>query len=97
MAVLDAVAVLSAGVTNGSFVEVQPSGTVQWVIHNIYGEGAFELYWYDGTNSIKIDTEAAVPWLANLELHVTNSVWVRIKNTSGSTFDFGYDGIVSHA
>lgn len=95
MAAGDAVVGLSAGVTNGSFVEVQPSAGVEWVIHNVYCEGAFELYWYDGTNTIKIATEAAVPWYANLQVHVTNGKWLRIKNTSGSTLDFGYDGMVT--
>lgn len=98
MAAGDAVVALSASLANNSFLDLQPSGTVEWVIHNIYTpEGAaYELYWYDGTNSLKIDHDAAVGRY-NLQIHTTNAKYLRIKNVSGSSQNVGYDGIVTHA
>ena len=96
MAAGDAVVQLSASVANNSFLDLQPGAGVEWVIHNIYTvEGAaYELYWYDGTNSLKIDHDAAVGRY-NLQLHCTNAKYVRIKNVSGVANHLGADGMVT--
>ena len=94
MAAGDAYVVLSATVTNGSFVDLQPSAGTEVVVHNIYmPEGAaYELYWYDGTNTLKIDHDAAVG-RTNMQFHCTNGKWIRIKNTSGASQNIGADGM----
>ena len=98
MAVNDVYVVAPATVTNGSFMELQPSGTIEAVVTNIYSpEGtAYELYYYDGTDTIKFDHDAATG-RTNVSYKVSNAVWVRIKNVSGSSAIFAADGYISHA
>ena len=98
MAVGDAYVVSPATVTNGSFMDLQPASTAEAVVHNIYvPEGtAYELYYYDGADTIKFDHDAAVG-RNNVQYHVTNAVYVRIKNTSGASAIFAADGMYTHA
>jgi len=94
MAVLDKVVNITS-VANNAFLDVQPGAGVEWVIHNLMFGGAFELYWYDGTNSILIDSEGANGGRTNLVYHVTNGVRLRMKNTSGGTTFLGYSGVIT--
>lgn len=84
--------------TNGSSLTIQPSGTIEAVVHNIYvPEGsAWELYRTDGSNPIKIDHDAATGRY-NLQIHVTNAQYLTLKNVSGATIYMGVDGIITHA
>jgi len=97
MAAGDAYIVAPATVTNGSFMDLQPASTAEAVVHNIYApEGsAYELYYFDGTDTIKFDHDAAVG-RNNVQYHVTNGSYVRIKNVSGSSAIFAADGMYTH-
>jgi len=95
MAVGDTVTAVTS-TASGSYLAMQPASGVEWIIHNVNvptGTAA-ELYKYDGTNEIKIDTNSSGGW-SGFFFHCTNSVYYRVKNTSVSTAYFGYDGIVS--
>lgn len=89
--------VFSAGpsaVADAAFMDVQPGASVEAVIHNLYLPAAangYELHWYDGTTSEKIDTLQGS--LYNCMIHVTNSRRIRVKNVSGSSQNLGYDGV----
>jgi len=93
MAAGDAYAVQSAAVANNSFLDLLPASG-ELVVHNVYSpEGAaYELYWYDGTNSIKFDHDAAVG-RANVQFHCTVTKYVRVKNVSGAAQNLGADGM----
>jgi hypothetical protein len=80
-------------ITNNSFLELQPAGGTEIVLHTIYYAGAVELYFYDGTDTIKFDTDGAAGVRRNLNHHCSNTVWVRVKNVSGSTMMIGADGM----
>jgi hypothetical protein len=84
--------------TNNSSLTIQPAGTVEAVVHNIYvpAGSAWELYRTDGTNPIKIDSDA-VTGRYNLQIHVTNTQYLTLKNVSGSTIYMAVDGMITHA
>jgi hypothetical protein len=98
MAVGDTYLVGLTSVAAAASLTIQPSGTIEAVIHNLHTpEGtSWELYATDGTNPQKIDHDAAVGRY-NLQLHVTNAQYYTLKNTSASTIYFRVDGIILHA
>lgn len=83
-------------VTDTSFLTIQPSAGLEAVIHNLYlpaaGSG-YELHWYDGSTSEKIDTLSGS--LYNCLFHVTNARYLRVKNVSGASRNCGWDGVYS--
>jgi len=83
-------------VANAAYLTIQPSGTTEWVIHNIDFGGAVEISRFDGTNEIIFRTESAIGEYACVR-HVTNSDYLRVKNISGGTIKIGYDGVVTKA
>lgn len=95
MAVGDAVTAVTS-VASGAYLTIQPGSGVEWVIHNLsvpLGTSA-ELYKYDGSNEILIDSNLSGGWSGEF-FHLTNSIYYRVKNTSVSTAYLGYDGIIS--
>lgn len=89
--------VFSAGpsnISNGSYLDIQPSAGVEAVIHNLYLPAAangFELEWYDGSTGQKVDTLSGP--LYNTMFHVTATRRIRIKNVTGSGAYMGFDGV----
>jgi hypothetical protein len=77
----------------GVFLAIQPPSGEEWVIHNIYHESDVELHFYDGTNSLAFDTDADAGVYAKYAFHVTNSRYIRVKNTNTSARLIGYDGV----
>jgi cytoskeletal protein RodZ len=83
-----------SSVASGEYLDIRPPSGEEWVIHNITHNGAVELYFTDGTNTIgPIDSDAGAGGWLNFNFHVTNSCWYRVKNVSGTTQLIGYDGI----
>jgi hypothetical protein len=95
MAVGDTTSALES-VNAGSYLAITPGSGAEWIIHNVHAPigTSTELYFYDGSNEIKIDTNTTGGWMGFF-LHCTNSKYYRIKNTSVSAAYLGYDGIVS--
>lgn len=80
-------------ISASGYLSVQPSAGVEWVIHNIYYEGAVEIYYFDGTNRIKIASDSANGSLLKQNFHCTNSKYIQIKNVEASSKLLGYDGV----
>lgn len=78
-----------------AYLDVQPGAGAEWVIHNIYYAGAAELYKYDGSNTILFDTTTAGGAHLNVQIHVNNTDYLRIRNVSGGAAIVGYDGIIT--
>ena len=98
MAAGDAYAVAPTSTATGSFLDLQPGGSVEVVVHNVYVPTgtAYELYWYDGTNSILFLSMPAGGAALNLQCHcVGTTKYVRIKNVSGATAYLGADGMTT--
>ncbi len=83
-------------IANNAFLDIQPGAAVEVTISSIYCGGAWELYRYDGTNSIgPFASGTTADGLTNLRFRVTNSVRIRVKNVSGGTLYYGADGLVT--
>lgn len=90
--IFDAVPV---AVDNNATLNIQPAGTAEAVIHNIYtGSGSCELYKYDGTTLSKIDTASG--WLG-YAFHARNACYLQVKNISGGSLNISFDGIYTKA
>lgn len=85
---------LTADVATGNYQAIQPGAGVEWVVHNVFAPNGvqFELYWYNGTDSVLIGVYSSS--LLGYPLSVTNDVYLRIKNTSGATAKFGWSGAI---
>jgi hypothetical protein len=97
MAAGDAYIVAPTSKTTGSFLDLQPSAGVEVVIHDIYVAtgSAYEVYYSDGSNNILYLAMPAGGGALNLQAHCTNSYYVRVKNTSGSTIYMAASGMTT--
>jgi hypothetical protein len=82
-----------SNVVAGDYLDIRPPVGEEWVIHNIYHASDIQLELYDGTNSLIFDTDAGAGVYAKYAFHVTNSIRIRVKNTSASAQLIGYDGV----
>jgi hypothetical protein len=94
MAVGDVFSGLSS-IAAAGYLDIQPSAGVEAVIHNIYHASDIQIEFYDGTNSLIFDTDVGAGIYAKYAFHVTNSLRIRVKNTTSAAILIGYDGIVS--
>lgn len=93
MAVGDVVKGFSS-IAAGSYLDVLPTGTEQWVIHNYRFEGPVEFYiTTNGTDLFKYETVSASGAWEGLCDHVTSDYYIKIKNTDSVTRKITYDGI----
>lgn len=80
-------------VAAGSFLDIQPAGADEWVVHNIYHESDVELYLCDGTNQLLFDSASGNGVYAKTVFHVTGTIRLRAKNTAASAKLMGFDGV----
>lgn len=88
--------VFSGGPTSvaaAGFLTIQPAAGVEAVITNIYHDGPVELYFSDGTTDLKFDFDTAYGVFRNLGVQVTNSRYLKVKNTDTVARNIAYDGI----
>ena len=78
-------------------LDAQPAAGGEAVIHNIYHGGDVEVYLNDDTNTVMIDSATGAGVMSWLSYHVTNSIYITIKNVNGDAQDFGYDGMYTKA
>ena len=94
MALGDVVTAISSVTATTGVLDIRPSAGQEWVIHNIYwSQGTVELYKTDGTNSIKFDSDTSSGGRIGTVFHVTNSLWIQVKNLAGTATIIGYDGV----
>jgi len=84
-------------ITTGAFLTIQTAGSEGWTIHNIYHEADVEVYFSDGTNDIKIDSDPMGGYWGWLEIEVNNSFFLKVKNTNASSKRIGYTGKITNA
>jgi hypothetical protein len=97
MAAGDAYIKAPASVANGAYMDLQPGSSVEVVIHDIYvGTGvAYEVYYSDGSNNILYLSMPAGGGAVNLQAHCSNTNYVRVKNTSGSSAYMAASGMTT--
>lgn len=77
--------------------DVQPGSGAEWLIHTLVsGSGkAMEVYLTeDGATFTLIDTLTGGS-VHSLNFRLTNTTWMRLKNTSGGVAYIGYQGVVT--
>lgn len=92
MAVGDVVNGLSSVAAN-AYLNIQPASGVEWAIHNIYHEGDIEIYLTDGTNYLLFDVDRGRGVYSPTVFHVTNAIYIAVKNIESAAQLIGYDGV----
>ena len=95
MALGGVVSVHSTVVDDG-YLTIQPSGTAEWGIQNIYIPAGVEceIYRTDGTTDILLFTVTDTLQFAQ-PINPTNAIYFKVKNISGTSTTLGYDGKIS--
>ena len=87
----------NSSISAGAYLSIQPASTAEWVIHNLYHEAEISLSWYDGANDIPCSAVLAGPGIeTNLQAHVGNAKYLRVKNENSGAKRIGYDGVITH-
>jgi hypothetical protein len=83
-----------SSVASAADLTIQPASGVQWQITNILipDEVSATLSMTDGTNEIAIDTSTTS--LTNLNLQITNDMYLIVTNNDASSQYLGYTGFV---
>jgi hypothetical protein len=97
MAVGDVYNGLTTAAASTGTVSIQPTGTQEVVIHNIYHASDISLAYTDGTTTITFDSDIGSGVYAFYAFHVTSGKYIKVTNTdTSSARAIGYDGIVTH-
>ena len=82
-------------VIDDASMTIQPAGTSEYVIHNIYVpvNADIELYKTNGTLTVRADINTGS--LFNFFFHASNTDYITVKNVSGGTIEIAYDGTVT--
>jgi hypothetical protein len=97
MTILDPVIYKSDSLSNGSTVPIQPSGTEVDKIMTISYTGSIEVYLDADSSYPIIAATGAAGILINLNLLVSNTDYLTIKNVSGGTIKTKARGVVVKA
>jgi hypothetical protein len=76
-----------------TYFTIQPTAGVEVVIHNITHSTDATLEFFDGTNSVIVDTQVGNGSWMGMFLHCTNSKYYRVKNTNASSNNICCDGV----
>lgn len=95
MAAGDAAVQLTATVANDAYFVIQPGSGIEWCVHTIAHSAACTLYITNGTTYIQIDTDTAAGAWINQTFFINNTIYLAVKNTSGSTADFASTGVIT--
>lgn len=90
----DTVAGLSS-IGAAATLTIQPGSGVEWIVHNIYHEAEVELYIVESTNELLFDDDSVKGSWSTYFFHLTNTHYLKVKNTNAGAKLIGYDGIVS--
>ena len=84
-----------ASVTTGQYLTIQPLGTDEAMIHNVYYAGAAGLYWTNGSVLAVIESDATATGGAFLNrfVMINNARYVRVKNNAATTKLIGFSGL----
>ena len=75
-------------------LNIQPDTGVEWEIHNIYAGATCSLSITDGSTSLQIGTLSSSSPVEKAKYEITNSVYLQLENTVGSTTLVSYMGVV---
>jgi hypothetical protein len=83
-----------SSIANNAYLTIQPSSGDEYIVSNIWGGGALEVYMTDGSNEVLIESISASPYSFNCyKWIVSNTYYLKVKNVSGDIKYVGYSGI----
>lgn len=82
-----------SSISTGAFMTIQPGAGVEWTIHNIIHESKVELYISNGSNDMLFDADTGFGGWFWYFFHVTNSIYLKVKNTDAASKYIYYDGV----
>ena len=74
---------------------IQPGAGIEWVVHNIYNEAEVELKVVEGSNELLFASSGAKGSWSAYFFHLSNTHYIKVKNTNAGAKLIGYDGIVT--
>jgi hypothetical protein len=77
-----------------AFLDIHPALKREWVVNNIFFNSSVELYWSDGVNNLLCDCYLGFGRWSWEVIHLTNSIYLRVKNVSNTATLVGYSGII---
>ena len=98
MAVGDIIASSIVATTSG-LLNIQPTGTEEWVIHNINHQSDAELWIVSTAASSKIDSHSGNGGWNSFFFHTKNNNYYMVKNIDSggaSGLVLSFDGIITH-
>jgi hypothetical protein len=85
-----------ASVPAGGSLDIRPSASEEWVIHNIYHEFDIDIAVATATDELVFDTDIGAGAYIGFAFHVTNTQWIRVKNKDmANARKIAYDGVVT--
>jgi len=79
---------------SGQAVDIQPPGTEQWVLHNIYHPDSVSIDFWNGLDkTIRFDQRTGKGALAKFNFHLRSDNRIRVVNDSLASQNIGYDGV----
>lgn len=83
-----------AAVSGGGDLLVKPPEGVEVTIMNFYYSGSIELYFTDGSNSVKLGYDWEEGSLQGW-WNITNQRYIKMHNPTTISLVYGYDGVVT--
>ncbi len=80
-------------VANGEYMQIRPSASQEWVIHNIYHEGPAELYVSNGTVRFKVDEDSEGGTWSGFFFHVRYDLFLEVLNVDTVQRYMAFDGV----
>ncbi len=81
------------GVANSGFMTIQATAGQTLMIVNIGSSGSSELYKYNGTDQILLDSLSESGTFASFKFFINDVNYLRLKNTSGASANMTFDGV----
>lgn len=72
---------------------IQPASGETWLLKGIAYGGQCEMYLTDGTNSVLIDSDGAGGQMNNLNILISNTQYITVKNVGASAVYMRYDAV----
>lgn len=82
-----------SAVALNAYFNMQPPAGQECVIHNITHSTDAVLEFFDGTNSVVVDTQNGSGAWMGVFLHCTNTKYYRVKNSNASSNNICCDGM----
>jgi len=80
-------------IANNGLFAIQPASGQEYTVHNIYYAGSVQINQTDGVNVLNYMSDSSAGGMLGYNLNVTNTLYITIKNMSGSAMLIGYDGV----